>query len=141
MSATSLAIEFTQHNRIPSNNVTQNYVEDIVSSSSSQVWIGKEGEEDTYFLLTVVAWTFVTECIVWNRASCRVIFLWDAPWMPSKNFSQNYVEHVVSSSSVCMFAPACACVFVRVVHVCVCCAHPWLAWLHACKHMRMYVPV
>ena len=140
MSATSLAIEFIQHNRIPSNNFTQNYVEDIVSSSSSQVWIGKEGEEDTYLLLTFVAWMFVIECIVWNRASCRVIFLWDAPWMPSNIFCQKYVENVVSSSRVCMFAPACAGVFVRVVHMCVLWTH-MLAWLHAFEYMRMYVTV
>ena len=49
MSATSLAIEFIQHNRIPSNISIQDDVEDIVSSSSSsQIWIGKEGEEDTF---------------------------------------------------------------------------------------------
>jgi len=74
MSAISLAIELTQHNRIPSINLTQNYVEDIVSSSSSQVWIGKDGGRGYIFVSKIVAWNPVVLNKFDGQRSCRHSF-------------------------------------------------------------------
>ena len=78
-----------------------------------------------YFLLTFVAWMFVTECIVWNRVSCQVSCLVETSRCDCACACRNVAV------CVCLRLPVC---------VCVLCA-PVLAWLHACEYMRMYVPV